>query len=213
MSGRPCRARPGRRRSGWPSHLAEGPPAARPWRASIAASEPIRDRCTAWTAVTMPIDGRAIRARSAISPPTYMPISRTAASCSGPRSSTVRGRPDLVVPIALGLEGRETTRQDGRDGLLGGGLGDAPGDAHDDRVEPTTPAGGDRSKRGQTVGDTDDRHIAAGVGLGDRTGHEDRRGAPRDRIGHVGVPVGPVTRQGDEQPARRDEPGVHRCQP
>ena len=36
---------------------------------------------------------RRSRARSAISPPTYMPISRTAARCSGPRRRTVSGRP------------------------------------------------------------------------------------------------------------------------
>ena len=64
-----------------------------PLAASIASSEPIRARWTGWTAVTTPIRGWAIRARSAISPPTYMPISRTAASCSGPSRRTVSGRP------------------------------------------------------------------------------------------------------------------------
>jgi hypothetical protein len=39
-----------------------------------------------------PIDGRPMRARSAISP-RRTSISRTAASCSGPRRSTVSGRP------------------------------------------------------------------------------------------------------------------------
>ena len=39
------------------------------------------------------MDGRPIAARPRISPPTYMPISRTAASCSGPRRRTVSGRP------------------------------------------------------------------------------------------------------------------------
>ena len=64
-----------------------------PLARSIASSEPIRDRCTAWTAVTTPIDGRAIAARSAISPDTYMPISSTAASSSGPSRSSVSGNP------------------------------------------------------------------------------------------------------------------------
>ena len=59
----------------------------------MASIDPIRDRWTGWTAVTMPIDGRAIAARARISPPVYMPISRTAASCSGPRRRTVSGRP------------------------------------------------------------------------------------------------------------------------
>ena len=60
---------------------------------SIAWIEPIRDRCTGCTAVTIPIDGRPIAASSRISPPTYIPISRTAAPCSGPSRRTVRGRP------------------------------------------------------------------------------------------------------------------------
>ena len=60
---------------------------------SIASIDPIRDRWTGWTAVTIPIDGRPIAASSRISPPTYIPISRTAASCSGPSRSTVSGRP------------------------------------------------------------------------------------------------------------------------
>ncbi len=64
-----------------------------PLAASIASSDPIRDRWTGWTAVTTPIRGRAIRASSAISPPTYIPISRTAASCSGPSRRSVSGRP------------------------------------------------------------------------------------------------------------------------
>ena len=64
-----------------------------PLARSTAASVPIRDRWTAWTAVTTPIAGFAIAARSAISPPTYMPISSTAASCSGPNRRTVSGSP------------------------------------------------------------------------------------------------------------------------
>ena len=82
-----------------------------PLAASIAASDPMRDRWTAWTAVTIPMDGRAMRARSAISPPTYMPISRTAASCSGPRSSTVSGRPTslLRLPSVRSVVNRRAT--------------------------------------------------------------------------------------------------------
>ena len=60
---------------------------------SIASIDPIRDRWTGWTAVTIPIEGRPIAASSRISPPTYIPISSTAASCSGPSRSTVSGRP------------------------------------------------------------------------------------------------------------------------
>ena len=64
-----------------------------PLACSTASSDPIRDRWTGWTAVTTPIDGRPIAARSAISPPTYMPISRTTASCSGPSRRSVSGSP------------------------------------------------------------------------------------------------------------------------
>ena len=48
-------------------------------------------------------DPRAGRcaARSAISPPTYMPISRTAASVAGPRRSSGQRQADLVVLVAL----------------------------------------------------------------------------------------------------------------
>ncbi len=64
-----------------------------PLACSTASSDPIRDRWTGWTAVTTPIDGMAIAASSAISPPTYIPISRTAASCSGPSRMRVSGSP------------------------------------------------------------------------------------------------------------------------
>ena len=79
-----------------------------PFARSIARREPIRDRCTAWTAVTTPIEGRPIRARSAISPPTYMPISRTAASCSGPSFNTVSGSPTSLfwLPSFLSVRKR-----------------------------------------------------------------------------------------------------------
>ena len=66
---------------------------------SIASREPIRDRWTGWTAVTIPIDGCPIAASSRISPPVYMPISRTAASCPGPRSSTVSGIPTSLFRL------------------------------------------------------------------------------------------------------------------
>ena len=75
-----------------------------PLARSTASSVPMRDRWTGWTAVTTPIDGRAIAARSAISPDTYMPISRTAASCSGPEAQERQRQADLVVLVALALE-------------------------------------------------------------------------------------------------------------
>ena len=133
------------------------------------------------------MDGRAIRARSAISPPTYMPISRTAASCSGPEVEHGQRQADLVVPVALGAQRREPARQDGRDRLLRRGLGDAPGDPGDERIEPPAPAGGHRPERGQAIGDTDDRDVAGGIRFGDRAGHEDRGRAARRsrrRCGH-----------------------------
>ena len=104
-------------------------------------------RWTAWTAVTTPIDGRPMAARSAISPPTYMPISRTAASCSGPRRRSGQRQADLVVLVALAAQRPERGAEDGRDRLLGRGLGDAPGHADDERVEPAPPAGGHRTER------------------------------------------------------------------
>ena len=60
---------------------------------------------------------------------------------------------DLVVEVALVAEGPEAGREHARDGLLGRRLGDAPGDADDERLEAAPPAGRDGPQRGKRVGD------------------------------------------------------------
>ena len=179
----------------------------------MASSDPIRDRWTAWTAVTTPIDGRAMRARSAISPPTYMPISSTAAPCSGPRSSTVSGRPTSL--LRLPSVRRVVNRRDRTAAIasLDRRLGDAARHPDDERLEPAAPAGRHGAEGRQAVGDTDDRDVARGIRRRDGTSHEDGGGPARDGVVDVVVAVGALARQRHEQAPRRDEAGVHRGSP
>ena len=176
-----------------------------PLACSTASSEPMRDRWTGWTAVTTPIDGRPMAARSAISPPTYMPISRTAASCSGPSRRTVSGRPISLfwLPSVFAASGRRA--EDRGDGLLGRGLGDAPRDADDERVEPrrqpaaTAPSAASASATRMTV------TSPSAVRRRPAAGSTSTAAAPRRiGVGEVGVAVGPLAGQGHEQlPGRR----------
>ncbi len=61
--------------------------------AAMASRVPDRDRWTARTAVTTPIDGRATSHSRAMSPGTYRPISSTAAACPAASRRRVRGNP------------------------------------------------------------------------------------------------------------------------
>ena len=175
---------------------------------SIASIEPIRGRWTGSTAVTTPMAGRAIRARSAISPPTYMPISRTSAWSMGSRRRTVRGR-----PISLfSLPSLQTSRvgQDRRDGLLGRGLGDAAGDADGERLEAARQAAAiaPRAATPSSTSTTVMSPSCRGAASGARPPSGPRR--RRDGLGQVLVAVGPLAGQGDEQVARLDPPGIDR---
>ena len=60
---------------------------------AISATDLKNSRCTGATLVTTPISGCAIFASAAISPPCDMPISMTAASCSGSSFSSISGSP------------------------------------------------------------------------------------------------------------------------
>ena len=115
---------------------------------------------------------------------------------------------DLVVLVALVAQRPEAAAEDGSDGLLGRGLGDAPGHADDQRIEPAAPAGGDRPERGQRVGDADDRDVAERGRVGDRSRDDERGSSPGDRVGQVGVAIGPLAGECDEHLARRDQPGI-----
>ena len=149
-----------------------------PLARSTASIVPMRERWTGWTAVTTPMDGRPIAARSAISPPTYMPISRTAAACSGPRRRTVSGRPISLFWLPSLLRVRNAVAEDRGDRLLGGGLGDAAGDPDHERGEAGPPAGRHGAERDEPVGDPDDGHVAECAGIGRMAGS---RAGPRPR--------------------------------
>ena len=185
---------------------------------SMASIEPSRERWTGWTAVTTPIDGRAIAARSRISPPAYMPISSTTASCSGPRSQHGQRQPHLVVPVALGAQCGEPAAEDRRHGLLGRGLGDGAGDAHDQRREARPPGRRHRLEGAERVGDQDNRDVSqrADGRLASREvwlpAHEHRRRAGTRRLGQEAVAVGPLAGQRHEQHPGLNEPRVH-CTP
>jgi hypothetical protein len=116
-----------------------------------------------------------------------------------------QGQADLVVLVALVLEGDQGRTEDRRDRLLGRGLGDAAGNPDDERIEACPPCGGDRVQSPERVVDLDDGDVRPGRQrrLG-RPGDENRRGASGDRVGHEAVSVGPLARQGDEQVARHD---------
>ena len=168
----------------------------------------MRDRWTGWTAVTTPIRGRAMRARSAISPPVYIPISRTAASCSGPRRMSVSGRPTSLFWLPSLRSVRKRRPRTAATASLVDVLAMLP-------VTPTTsgsnrrpPAGGDRPERGERIGDADDRDVAERGRVGDRSRDDERGGSPGDRVGQVRVAIGPLTGECDEDLARRDEPGI-----
>ena len=174
--------------------------------ASIASSEPIRARWTGWTAVITPIRGWAIRARSAISPPTYIPISSTAASCSGPSRISVSGRPISL----LRLPSLRRVRKRVASTLATASLVDVLA------MLPVTPTTSGSNRRRQPVATA---HSAAS-GSATRT-TVTSPSASASPIGRVtisaaapaaiasagkGMAVGPLARQGHEQLARLDEP-------
>ena len=99
-----ARARAGRRRSARRSP--SGPSAATrsPFSRAIASREPRCSMCAVPTFVITPTVGCAIAASGAISPRWFMPISTTSVRCAASRSSSVSGRPIVVVQVAAVLE-------------------------------------------------------------------------------------------------------------
>ncbi len=190
------------------------PRAARPWRPRSRPATRSATGGPAGSAVTMPISGRPIAARSRISPPTYMPISRTAAACSGPSRSTVSGRPTSLFWLPSVRERDQPLLQHAGDGLLRRGLGDAPGDPDDQRIEPEAPGGRHGLQRPQRLVDEDDRHVAQRVegrlaGFRIRQpADQQRRGAGLGGRGEEAVTVGALARQRDEQHPGLHQPGV-----
>ena len=128
------------------------------------------------------------------------------------RAETEQGewQPDLVVLVALVAKRPETAPEDGRDGLLGRRLGDAPRDPDHDRLEPAPPAGRDGAERRQRIDDPDDRHVTECCRVGRRSRDDEGSRSPADRVGQVGVTVGPFTGKRHEELPGCHEPGVDR---
>ena len=179
---------------------------------SIASSDPMRERWTGWTAVTIPIDGCPIAASSRISPPVYMPISSTAASWAGPRSSTVSGMPTSLLRLP---SVRKVANRCSR----------TPATASFVDVLamlPVTPmTSGEKRRRHaaavacrpRSVSGTSTTVTSPSASSGGSSGqrlaaHEQRRGTGRDGLAQVPVAVRPLAGQRDEQGVARHEAGV-----
>ena len=67
----------------------------------MRASDPRPSRWAEWILVMTAIVGAPIRASRSISPGTFIPISTTAAPCSGPRPRSVRGRPMRLLKFPV----------------------------------------------------------------------------------------------------------------
>ncbi len=131
-----------------------------------------------------------------------------------PQAEHRQRQADLVVLVALRAQRDEPALQHARDGLLGGGLGDAAGDPDDQRREPGAPGRGHRVQGPERIRDEDHGDVAEGlerrltrVRVG-QPPDQDRGGARRGGRGEVSMPVGPLALQRDEQVAGLDEPGV-----
>ena len=116
---------------------------------------------------------------------------------------------DLVVLVALAPQRRPARGQDRRGRLLRGGLGDAPGDPDDERVEPGAPGRRDARagrRAGRRPGRRSRRRGAASAGSTSRATHEQRPPPRRDGVGQEAVAVGALARAG----RRRALPGSTR---
>ena len=148
--------------------------------------------------------------RSAISPPTYIPISRTAASCSGPEAQDRQRQADLVVLVALALERRGTSSpRTAAMASLVEVLAMLP-------VTPTT-SGSNRARQpaarapraASGVRDPDDRDVAEGRRVGGTGGVTSSAAAPRaDGLGEVARGRRCARPAARRRAARRDQPRV-----
>ena len=110
---------------------------------------------------------------------------------------------DLVVLVALVLERPVAGREDGGDGLLRRGLGDAPGDPQVSGWKRRRQAAARACSAGSGRVDPDDAHVADRGGQ--RAGRLMRGPRPAGGgPGQVVVAVGALAGQGDEQVARAD---------
>ena len=140
----------------------------------------------------------------------YIPISRTAASCSGPRRMSVSGRPTSLFWLPSLRNVRKRRARTAATASLVEVLAMLP-------VTPTT-SGSNRRRQpaaiapralsGSATRTTVTSPSALGSGIGPR---DDERGrSPGDRVGQVGVAVGPLAGECHEHLAGRDQSGVDR---
>ena len=117
---------------------------------------------------------------------------------------------DLVVGVALTLESHEALGQDGGDGLLGGGLGDAAGHSDDQRREAPSPGRGHGVQAEERVRDDDrGRGPARQLGITIRKlADEEGGGAAGQGRADEAMAVGPFPGEGDEEVPGPDQPRV-----
>ena len=117
----------------------------------------------------------------------------------------VSGRPISLFWLPSFRSVGKRRAEDGRDRLLRRGLGDAPGDPDDERVEPAPPARPRPPGGRERVGDADDRRRRAARGRRPSGGRATRTAAAPAATASADecVAVRPLARQGDEQVARR----------
>ena len=139
-----------------------------------------------------------------------MPISRTSASSPRPEPQDGQREADLVVLVALVLERPVAGREDGGDGLLGRGLGDAPGDPHGQRLEAAAPGGGERRAAPASGRVTRiDAHVVDRGGQRTRPADEEPGRTGGDRLRQVLVAVGALAGAGRRTGCRAG-PGASR---
>ena len=120
-------------------------------------------------------------------------------------------QPDLVVGVAFALEGAESRGQDRGHGLFGGGLGDAAGDAHDQRGEAATPRRGDGVEAEQGIRYGHDAEVPAELRGSAKLGalpDEQTGRSGGDRGAKESMAVRVLARQCHEEIARLDLPGI-----
>ena len=175
---------------------------------STASSVPIRERWTAWTAVTMPMVRPRDPREVGDLPADVHPHLEDRDLVLGREAQDGQRQPDLVVLVPDAPRGPKGATEHGRHRFLRRGLRDAAGDADDEEVEPRPPRGRDRAERGDPIADANDRHVTERCGIDRRPGH-DQRGRPgRDRVDQVGVAIDPFAGQGDEDLSGLDLAGV-----
>ena len=133
--------------------------ASMPFSSAIASRVLRNSMCAVPMLVMMPYFGRAISHSGAISPGWFIPISHTAAVCSGVVASTVSGTPMWLFRFPVRRGDIEFPREHGGGKILGAGLAVRAGDGHHRDVQLLAPPAGEALQREQGVGNDDDRRI------------------------------------------------------